>query len=265
MKLFQVDSFTDEPFKGNPAGVCISKTPFDTEFMQNIAMEMNLSETAFVTHKHGTEFDLKWFTPETEVNLCGHATLATAYILFEKEGISKDDSITFNTLSGQLKARFKDEAVELDFPKGIVHPTQPTELLKRAFNISPADYFEGDTYYLILFHDQDDILNLKPDLAALKHTNMEIIVTAQSNNPKYDYVNRFFAPCLGIDEDPVTGSAHCYLAPFWSERLNKNPLIGFQASKRTGTLTCRVDGDRVFLFGKAVIMMEMTTYLHDLL
>ncbi len=258
MKIYQVDSFANEIFKGNPAAVCIlENSNYEDIFLQNVAMEMNLSETAFLKKVSSNEYNLRWFTPEVEVELCGHATLASAFVLWEKGIVEKSETICFNTLSGILKAKYYEGWIELDLPRGFLKKSEGDKNLISAFEKKPLNVYEDELYYLLEYENEKDVLEMNPDLSILKNARKkEIIVTSKSEKPEYDFISRFFAPAIGINEDPVTGSAHCLLTPFWKEKLNKSELIALQASKRTGVLKCSMDEKRVFLKGKAIIVME---------
>lgn len=257
MKVYQVDAFTDVTFKGNPAAICIMEQDYDDTLLQNIAMEMNLSETAFMKQTSENEFNLRWFTPEMEVALCGHATLASAHVLWTSNLVKEDQAIHFNTQSGILIAKKNGEWIELDFPKGNLKESDGDAHLFEALAISPKAIYEDDIVYLLEFDNEDDIHNLKPDLNTLqKARKEEVIVTSKSDSADYDFVSRFFGPAIGVDEDPATGSAHCYLAPYWIEQLEKEEVLGFQASKRTGYLNCRLNGSRVIIQGKAKTILE---------
>lgn len=259
MKIYQADAFTDIQFKGNPAAICILEKDYDDSILKNIAMEMNLSETAFIKQVSDNEFDLRWFTPETEVSLCGHATLASAHILWENKLVEENKLICFNTLSGVLIARKKDEWIELNFPKGNLKKSNGDEFLSDAFSIIPKNIYEDDIVYLLEFNDEEEISLLKPNFNILKKARKEeIIVTGKANNANYDFVSRFFAPAIGIDEDPVTGSAHCYLAPYWIEKLKKDEVLGFQISRRSGYVKCSLNENRVILEGKVKTILHGT-------
>lgn len=260
MNIFQVDAFTDKPFKGNPAGVCILDKPRPDSWMQNLAMEMNLSETAFLL-KESEGYRLRWFTPETEVSLCGHATLASAHILWEKGFLEKDQNVVFNTLSGTLVTRRIDDWIEMEFPSRQVTPGEAPESLLKVLNIRPLTVnmysHKGSLLYLFELQSEEDVKNTTPDFRLLKSEDAKVVmITSRSKSEEYDFVSRFFAPAVGIDEDPVTGSAHCYLAPYWAGKLNKTELVGFQASKRTGVIFCRVSGEHVYIRGKAITVFE---------
>ncbi len=260
MKIYQVDAFTDKPFKGNPAGVCILEKSMPDEWMRSLAMEMNLSETAFVLSQ-GEAFSLRWFTPRKEVRLCGHATLATAHTLWEAGLIKNEEPILFDTLSGRLTARRIDGWIELDFPMRKVEPCAANEAINAALGAIPIANFispseQGD-YYLLEFDKAETVRAMNPDFIQLEKCQARaVIVTSRSDDPAYDFVSRFFAPWLGINEDPVTGSAHCYLAPYWAGKLGKKDFMAYQASARGGVMGCHWEGERVFLRGQAVTIFR---------
>ena len=257
MRTFIVDSFTDIPFFGNPAGVCILDNEIPDDLMLKIAREINHSETAFLLKKEN-RYILRWFTPKTEVNLCGHATLATAHILFESGLIKKESPVEFDTKSGVLTARFINGLIELDFPQLFVRECGSNEIIERAFNIKPVSVSKNDDLYLIEIEDTEKLKQLKPDFQLLQKSDRgEFLITARSHD-RFDFHSRFFGPGVGIYEDPVTGSAHCILAPYWAGKLNKTTMLAFQASERTGMMECELeDNNRVLLRGKAVTMNEM--------
>lgn len=258
MRLFTVDSFTNIPFKGNPAAVCVLEKPLTEAAYIDIAQEMNLSETAFVYKEHGN-YQLRWFTPTIEIDLCGHATLATAKILFDKCNVTKD-VLEFHTRSGVLTVKKRGHQLEMDFPIGKTQPESPHDDLLEAFlGEKPLTVNTNNDWCLVEVSHSDLVRNLKPQFELLKkHSKKKFIITAKSSDNAYDFVSRMFAPDIGIDEDPVTGSAHCYLAHYWSEKLSKNILVGYQASKRGGVVTCEVlYNDRVLLIGDCVIMAEL--------
>jgi PhzF family phenazine biosynthesis protein len=224
--------------------------------MQNIAMEMNLSETAFL-YKQNDGFDLRWFTPEAEVDLCGHATLASAHILWETGVLKNDDEAVFITKSGKLTAKKEDENIILDFPAERALPVSPIKELVDSIGVPVLYFGKNRMDYIVELENEEVVRNLKPDLEKMKIVVPRgIIVTSRSTNPDYDFVSRFFAPGIGINEDPVTGSAHCCLGPYWQERLGKNELTGYQASKRGGVLKVECCDDRVFLKGQAVTVFS---------
>ncbi|MDA3810136.1 MAG: PhzF family phenazine biosynthesis protein [Spirochaetaceae bacterium] len=257
MKIYIVDSFTEQPFKGNPAAVCITDNKLGDAEYQNIAMEMNLSETAFLLRQSETDYELRWFTPTEEVNLCGHATLAGAHILWEK-GFEKSESIlSFHSKSGLLKASLNEGWITLDFPAKPLKPSRGDEYLFKAIPGTIERVLADGESYIVVLKDENDIRKMTP-LFDLFHKTArpEIIITAKSKSEDYDFVSRFFGPAIGIKEDPVTGSAHCYLAPYWSEILDKKELTGYQASKRGGYVRCTVAGNRVHLKGKACTVLS---------
>ena len=260
-RIVQVDAFSSVPFEGNPAAVCVLERPRDETWMQNVAREMNLSETAFVVkHPSENEWLLRWFTPVAEVDLCGHATLASAHVLFEDGLVSRDDAARFSTRSGRLTVRSSGDWLEMDFP---AHPPEPAAApagLLEALAIEPgATSYVGRNAsdWLIAIEDAARLRALAPDLVALAAIEARgVIVTAPSDDKRYDFLSRFFAPAVGVPEDPVTGSAHCCLAPYWAERLDRNELVGFQASARGGVVRVRHEVSRVMLTGQAVTVMR---------
>ncbi|MCX6829417.1 MAG: PhzF family phenazine biosynthesis protein [candidate division Zixibacteria bacterium] len=246
--IYQVDAFTSKLFGGNPAAVCPLEQWLDMELMQNIAAENNLSETAFFVPR-GDHFELKWFTPRVEINLCGHATLASSHVIFNHLG-HKGDTIEFQTLSGKLVASRDRDLISLNFPAYHAAPAEMPHGLPESLKKEPQQVFKARDF-LALFGDEDDILTMDPDFEKMKHVDSHgIIVTAPGK--KCDFVSRFFAPGLGINEDPVTGSAHSMLIPFWAERLNKKSLHAIQLSQRKGELFCEYLGERVKMSGRAV-------------
>jgi PhzF family phenazine biosynthesis protein len=253
--FFHVDAFTDALFRGNPAAVVLLSQPRDDYWMQCLAAEMNLSETAFVSSGN-PHFGLRWFTPLAEVDLCGHATLASAHALWEV-GAAPAGEITFSTRSGILRAVSTSHGIELDFPsKPASDAPEPTGLavaLRTAIQYRGRNAFD----HLVEVESEHVLRNLNPDLPALGRIECRgFIVTARSSNARYDFVSRFFAPAVGVDEDPVTGSAHCCLAPFWSARLGKSEMTGYQASSRGGIVRVRLASNRVFLGGSAVTVVR---------
>lgn len=254
--IYQVDSFAEKPFAGNPAGVCLLKGGQDVEWMQKVAMEMNLSETAFLT-PYQDGWNLRWFTPEVEVDLCGHATLASAHVLFSQGLAEAGEVIKFYTLSGLLSARREGEWIELDFPAEPAWEEEIDPGIIGALGVKPLFTGRNRIDYLVEVATEEEILDLKPDMGRLAAlTERGIMVTAPASRAGYDFVSRFFAPGIGIDEDPVTGSAHCCLGPFWRERLHKSTFVAWQASRRGGAVRVRLDGDRVKLGGQAVLVFQ---------
>jgi len=256
MDYFVVDAFAEELFKGNPAGVCVLDKWPDDRHLQSIAFENNLAETAFVV-KNGPAYDLRWFTPETEIDLCGHATLASAFILANFID-PKNSSFSFNTKSGLLtvEADRKNDLFEMDFPSRKPVKTEINQTVQNSINVKIKEAHRSRDL-LLLLDSEDEVRNLDIDFNLLKTVNdcFAFIFTAPSSNREYDFVSRFFAPNAGIIEDPVTGSAHCTLIPFWAERLNKDKLTAKQLSKRGGTLFCKNNGDRVKIAGKAKLYL----------
>ena len=250
-KLYQVDAFTDAPFKGNPAAVCLLEGPETDAWMQSVASEMNLSETAFLLPE-GNGWRLRWFTPKTEVDLCGHATLASAEVLFETQPTLRGNPISFQTRSGELLARWTSEGVELDFPAMDYEPHKISPDIESVLGFTPVNAVYSGNYFLFEAQDEALIRQAEPDYVALEKLPMpEVIITAASKDPEFDFISRFFAPQLGVDEDPVTGSAHCLLAPYWAEKMGKQVFDAFQASPRGGRLHLSLKGDRVLIIGKA--------------
>ncbi|UCG61417.1 MAG: PhzF family phenazine biosynthesis protein [Candidatus Zixiibacteriota bacterium] len=254
--IYQVDSFTGTKFSGNPAGVCVMDDAASVKWMQNIASEMNLSETAFLFAKDD-EYNLRWFTPTVEVELCGHATLAAAHILWKKGFHSRAQKIRFHTLSGLLTAEWVDGWIKLDFPSEPPRATSAPPGLLEGLGRKAVYVGKNESRYLVEIESEEAVRNLSPDMAGLVSAGAgRLIVTARADSAKYDFVSRFFAPGIGIDEDPVTGSAHCCLGPYWKDRLGKTKLVAYQASKRGGELKVYVVGDRVHIFGQAVTVFE---------
>lgn len=259
LDLFQVDAFTARPFAGNPAAVCLLDGPRDPQWMQDVAREMNLSETAFL-HPVGDGFALRWFTPAIEVELCGHATLASAHTLWETGVLAPDHQARFHTLSGLLTADRKGEWIELDFPARLVEKVEPPEGLAEALGAGAKDpAFVGRSKYdyLLELSTEEAVRGLDPDHRRLATLPVRgVIVTARSSGEPFDFVSRFFAPGSGVDEDPVTGSAHCSLGPYWRGRLGRDEMLAHQASARGGDVRVRIEGDRVKLGGQAVTVLR---------
>lgn len=254
MRLLQIDAFTDAPFKGNPAAVCILDRERDAAWMQNVAAEMNLSETAFLLH-HQDGFSLRWFTPAVEVDLCGHATLASAHALWE-ENILETDA-RFHTRSGLLTAMRNGEWIELDFPVKAEERADAPPLLLESLGAKATYVGRNQFDYLVEVATEDELRALEPDHARLRTIPVRgVIVTARSSDPRFDFVSRFFAPGSGVDEDPVTGSAHCALTPYWAKKLGKDEMTAFQASRRGGVVRVRLASDRVKLGGRAVTIFR---------
>ncbi len=254
--LYQVDAFTDTPFSGNPAAICLLPAERPAGWMQQLAVEMNLSETAFLWPQE-KGFSLRWFTPATEVNLCGHATLASAHVLWEKGVLPRSLPAHFFTRSGPLTAVLRDDSIEMDFPSAPAAPAElPSELLA-ALGVSATAALQSGSKHLIVVDREDMVRRLQPDFAALRRLpGRGVMVTSQAESAGFDFVSRYFAPWVGIDEDPVTGSAHCILGPYWAEKLGKSNLRAYQASARGGVVNVRPQGDRVFLGGQAVTIFS---------
>jgi PhzF family phenazine biosynthesis protein len=258
MRIYQVDSFTKVPFAGNPAAVCILEREMPEEWMQNIAAEMNLSETAFLRREAGDDsYSLRWFTPTLEVGLCGHATLASAHVLWTEGIHDPGTQIRFSTKSGELTAGSKDGLIEMVFPRGEVVEIPGYPELTKALGADPVSCNRGTdnegSLYLFELATPAEVEDLDPDFRAVSNTDAAaVIVTAKNEGGEYDFVSRFFAPGAGIDEDPVTGFAHCSLAPYWAPRLDKGKLAGHQISARSGVVYCEPVDDKVILRGNAV-------------
>lgn len=260
MKLLQIDSFTERPFRGNPAAVCLLERPAEPEWMQDVAREMNLSETAFV-HPMGDAFGLRWFTPAVEVELCGHATLASAHALWEEGVLDPGDPALFDTLSGRLVATRRGDRIEMDFPSESAKPCEPPPgLLEAIGGPSPVAVARNRFDILIQVADEATVRSLAPDFGLLSSLPVRgVIVTAAADglvSRGIDFVSRFFAPAVGVNEDPVTGSAHCCLGPWWAARLGTSDLVGQQLSERGGTVGVNVRGERVLLAGRAVTVLR---------
>jgi PhzF family phenazine biosynthesis protein len=262
LPLLQVDAFSRDPFGGNPAAIVMLDAARDTAWLQAVAGEMNLSETAFLLPRGESRFHLRWFTPAVEVQLCGHATLASAFALWSTGRAPAGTPIVFDTLSGPLTARAEaDGAITIDLPlRPVVAATLP-DGIAAALGVEPiavraARKGPGDTDYLVECADEAMVIEARPDFGALKAIDGGIMLTARASTPGWDFVSRYFVPAFGIDEDPVTGSAHCALGPYWAERLGRTSMTARQVSKRGGTLLVTVDGDRVRLSGHAVTVLS---------
>ncbi|MGH8005199.1 MAG: PhzF family phenazine biosynthesis protein [Limisphaerales bacterium] len=254
-KIYQVNSFTDQPFAGNPAGVCVLPEAKSEKWMRDVAREMNLAETAFLV-KQGDGYNLRWFTPAVEIDLCGHATLASAHILWETGQLSANQEARFHTKSGLLTARQNGKLIEMNFPATPGMPAEAPPGLLQALGVKAKYVGKSRFDYLIEVETEEVVRGLNPDFGLIKKLPVRgVIVTAHAKSDGYDFVSRFFAPAAGVDEDPVTGSAHCTLGPFWAERMGKKELVGYQASSRGGAVRVRVDGERVHLGGQAVTVL----------
>jgi PhzF family phenazine biosynthesis protein len=254
IKIFQVDSFTDELFTGNPAAVCILNEAIEEETMQLIANENNLSETAFVI-PHGIGFKIRWFTPTVEVDLCGHATLASAFVLFNYMAYEKPEITFYSLRSGELRVSREKDLLFLDFPVDTIEAKDARRMIEACLNFRPKEVFKGKTDFMAVMESEHIIKNLKPDFRQIAKLNARgLIVTAKGN--EVDFVSRFFAPQVGIDEDPVTGSAHTTLTPYWSEKLGKDEMTAIQLSKRGGKLICRYNEKRCLIGGNAKLYLS---------
>ena len=253
MKIFHVDAFTNELFKGNTAGVVIiENNDIDKSYKQKIAFELNHPETAFVTIGNGT-YSIQWFSPKREVDICGHATLAAAHVLWENGINSKKENIIFNSNSGDLLIKYDNGRICMNFPQLFVGECAINKEVIDSLGILPIYMARNEKRYLIEIEKEIDLRNMNPNMNTLISCDrLGYMVTCRSESCKYDFLSRFFAPSIGINEDPVTGSSHCYLAPYWGKKLNINKMIGFQASERTGVVECElIEGNRVILMGYA--------------
>ncbi len=254
--IIHIDAFTKQPFKGNPAAVCVLSRHRDDTWMQNVAREMNLSETAFL-EKCDDGFNLRWFTPSVEVELCGHATLASAHALWEIGYLSLKDQVRFFTKSGLLTAEFKDGWIEMDFPSEPETAIPPPADLSKALGVSFKYAGKNRFDYLVEIDSEKILRRINPDFTLLATIPMRgVIVTSPSISKEYDFASRFFAPQVGVNEDPVTGSAHCCLAPYWGAKLGRDEMVGYQASSRGGIVKVRLAKDRVYLSGQAVTVLR---------
>lgn len=256
MKQYIVDAFTDQIFHGNQAAICIMNQWIPENLMINITKENNFSETAFAV-KEGEKYHLRWFTPGGEIDLCGHATLACAYVLF-RFYITDDDKVVFSTLSGDLTVKRNDDLLEMEFPAYKLEKVPVTKDMIDAIGAIPSEAYIGRDL-LCVFDDEKTVRNLQPDMGKLLDLDGLLLqVTAPGKDT--DTVSRSFAPKLNVTEDPVCGSGHCHIVPYWAKRLNKDNIVAYQASKRGGTLYCRMSGDRVILSGKAALFSECEIY-----
>lgn len=255
MEIWQIDAFTDRPFRGNPAAVCWLEQERDAEWQQAVAAEMNLAETAFLTRR-GDGFGLRWFTPAVEVDLCGHATLASAQYLWESGRLPADELAQFHTRSGILTASRDGDWIVLDFPATPPHAS-PVDGLEPALGVAPRWVGRSVFDVFVELDTAEVVRRLAPRMDLVAEIPARgVVVTAPGDRPEHDFVSRFFGPAAGVPEDPVTGSAHCALAPFWSQRLGKTRMTGYQASPRGGIVRVEVRGDRVLLGGRAVTVLR---------
>lgn len=256
--LFQVDAFSEHPFRGNPAAVCLLEQAADAAWMQAVAAEMNLAETAFLHPLADGDWALRWFTPTVEVDLCGHATLASAHVLWQQDLLKEHEAARFQTNSGLLQVVHSGDVLEMDFPATPAQPASAPKPLLAALGLSGAR-FVGRTHYdyLLEVDNEATVRALQPDMMLLKKVDTRgVIVTARAAAPDLDFVSRFFAPAAGIDEDPVTGSAHCALGPYWERHLDKTTFKAWQASPRGGAVQVGNAGERVILGGKAITVLR---------
>ena len=257
LTIYQVDAFTSKLFGGNPAAVVPLKEWLDDELMQNIALENNLSETAFFVNENG-EYRIRWFTPTAEVDLCGHATLASAFVMFNQLGFNRS-LISFNSKSGKLIIERENELISLDFPARVPKPKELNPILHDALNITPKEVLFNKTTVAVL-NSESEVRKLKPDIQKFLELDTHgVIITAQGD--KVDFVSRFFAPDVGIDEDPVTGYAHTILTPYWAKVLGKNRMSALQVSERGGELICELKGERVKILGDAKLYLKGEIYI----
>jgi len=256
LPIFEVDAFSSQVFRGNPAAVCPLSSWLDDATMQAIAAENNLSETAFVVGGDGA-YEIRWMTPKAEVDLCGHATLASAHVLWEDGHLKPDQQARFETRSGLLTADRRGDWIELDFPVKAEETAEPPERLAEALGTKPKYVGRNRFDYVVEVESETVLRALKPNFTLLGEISVRgVIVTARAETNGYDFISRFFAPAAGINEDPVTGSSHCCLTPFWAKRLGKTEFLAYQASARGGVLRLRLAGDRVVIGGQAVTVLR---------
>ena len=256
LDLYRVDSFTDRPFGGNPAGVCLLPEPRETEWLQSVAREVNVSATAFLSPSEEGGWHLRWFTSTVELELCGHGTLASVHILWETGRLSPGEPARFQTRSGLLTAEHRDGVIEMDFPARATTAAEPPAGLVEALGVTPQFVGENRTGHLVEVSSEEEVRGAHPDHARLRALQARVILTAASTGDPYDFISRFFAPGIGIGEDSVTGSSHCALGPYWAERTGKSSFLAWQASERGGAVRVRVEGDRVKLGGRAVTVLR---------
>jgi PhzF family phenazine biosynthesis protein len=261
IKIYQIDAFADKVFSGNPAAVCPLNSWLPDKLLQNIAMENNLAETCFYV-KQSEKYEVRWFTPAVEVDLCGHATLAAAYVLYQYDGHKADAIQFYSPRSGSLSVTREGDLLTLDFPTDVFEKVALVPELTDGFNYKPLEAFKGKTDYMLVFNDEDEIRNMQPDLSVVaKLVCRGVIVTAKGES--VDFVSRFFAPQSGIPEDPVTGSAHTTLTPYWSDRLEKKELSAIQLSARKGYLQCKNLNERTAISGYAKTYMLGEIEIND--
>jgi PhzF family phenazine biosynthesis protein len=260
--IYQVDAFTDQPFKGNPAGVCILGKEAPEKWMQSVAAEMNLSETAFITPDKQS-FKIRYFTPEAEIPLCGHATLSSAHIMFERGVVNRKKEITFLSKAGKLSVRYDNGWIKMNFPSYPVKQVKIPDGIDRIIGITPAELYRTDHgWSFAVLQNEKEVRELKPDFTVMKNSEFgDLIITAPSDDKTFDFCVRCFAPALGIDEDPVTGSAHCALVPFWHQRTGRTEFVSHQVSKRSGILKVALNGDRVEISGQAITILKAELFV----
>lgn len=260
--LYVVDAFTGKPFSGNPAAVCVTEGPRDAAWMQRVAQELNLSETAFLYPLESGGYHLRWFTPGAEVTLCGHATLASAFTLWQIGALPHEAEARFHTLSGWLSCTRAGEWIAMDFPTKAITPCDTPPGLAEALGAEPRFVGLNNMDYLVELEDAATLRGLTPNVTVLASLPVRgVIVTAPSDTPEFDFLSRFFAPAVGVNEDPVTGSAHCALGPYWEAKLGKSELIGYQASARGGVVKLSVRGERILLCGQAVLVSQVELFV----
>jgi predicted PhzF superfamily epimerase YddE/YHI9 len=256
IRIVTVDAFTDVAFAGNPAAVCILQQPRPEEWMRNVAREMNLAETAFLLPQDDG-YDLRWLTPSVEVDLCGHATVASAHVLWQDGHLPAGEQARFHTRSGLLTADRRGDWIELDFPVKIATVSEPPPELLPALGVEALAVAKNVFDYLVEVESEEILRGMSPDHSTLRKIPVRgVIVTARSSTPGFDFISRFFAPGSGIDEDPATGSSHTALGPYWGGKLGKSEMTGYQASARGGVVRVRLNGDRIILGGQAVTVMQ---------
>jgi PhzF family phenazine biosynthesis protein len=260
--IYQVDAFTSEPFKGNPAGVCILDNEPSVTWMQNIAMEMNLSETAFVFPGKDCRM-IRFYTPEAETQLCGHATLSASHILYETGTVKSEEEIRYSSKAGELRIRKKEDSITMNFPVYPLNKITIPPVFEKLTGIRPQELFRTDQgWTLALLSNEDEVRNMSPVFPLLRNSEFgDLIVTAPSSDRNYDFCVRCFAPTLGINEDPVTGSAHCALVLFWSDKTGRSDFVSHQVSKREGILKVSLKGDRVEISGQAVTIFKAELFV----
>ena len=256
MEFSIINTFTDQAFRGNPAAVCLLTGEKESSWMQTITKEINIPTTAFICLING-EYHLRWFTPSTEIPICGHGTLASSYFLWEKGFVDKENSITFHTKSGVLKAHLIDGWIQLQFPAIIEENVVAPELLIKALGVKPVYVGKSRLDYLVEVESEEIVRNLKPNIELIAQLPVRgVIVTSHSNSNEFDFVSRFFSPAQGINEDYVNGSSHCCLGPYWKNKLHKTDFIAYQASERGGIIKVKVLDDNIFLSGKSITFFE---------